>query len=125
MLEFGLSENTDITLVPFGSGDDSGVGSVVDKIRDSDAVFFTSRRVFTEAMACLSRDDGAGKDSSTCFLCFDDVQPYLTSRYDIRYVEQPVEEMAGKAFELLMKKIRGDSSTGNYVFPTRCVARGN
>ena len=118
----GLSEFTDVRLVPFDSEEDSGIDSVVDDLKGFDAVFFTSRRVFTQAMSCLSGGGADGNDSFPCLLCFDDVKPYMTSRYDIRYVEQPVEEMAAKAFELLMRKIQGDSSTDSYIFPTRCVA---
>ncbi|MBQ9310417.1 MAG: LacI family DNA-binding transcriptional regulator [Bacteroidales bacterium] len=92
------------------------------EMQDSEAVFFTSRRVFTEAMSHAART-GVGPRPDQCLLCFDDISLYMTMMADVRFIEQPIGEMARKAFELLIAQIRGNTVTGSYLFPTNCVTR--
>lgn len=86
-----------------------------------DAVFFSSRRVFTQAMNQIPSLKGRLR-KDVRLLCFDDVSSYLASDFSVSYVEQPIKEMAGKAFELLEERIGGsDAGYEDYIFNTRCV----
>ena len=121
MKERGLGDKIDIRLIPFGREEEYDIPSILKGLRNVDAVYFTSRRAFTQGMAHLALT-GQILPEDQCLLCFDDVQPYLTVHSNIRYVEQPVGEMAGKAFDLLMEQIRGERIPGRYIFPTRCIS---
>jgi LacI family transcriptional regulator len=121
MKERGLGDKIDIRLIPFGREEEYDIPSLLKGLRNVDAVYFTSRRAFTQGMAHLAIT-GQILPEDQCLLCFDDVQPYLTVHSNIRYVEQPVGEMAGKAFDLLMEQIRGERIPGRYIFPTRCIS---
>ena len=116
----GLQRKEDIRLIPFGREEEVDIVRIVRGLRRKDAVFFTSRRAFTQTMAQLAWN-GLAIPAKQCLLCFDDVQPYLTVHGNLRYVEQPVEEMARKAFSLLMDQIQGGQETGRYLFQTRCI----
>ena len=117
----GLDEYIDIRLIPFGVEKELQLATVFRGLRNSDAVFFTSRRAFTQSMAQLAWT-GQRLPERQCLLCFDDVQPFLTLHSDIRYVEQPVEEMARKAFELLIGQIHGVAVPGTRIYPTRYIS---
>ena len=116
----GLQEHADIRLIPFGREEEVDIVRILQGLSRKDAVFFTSRRAFTQTMAQLAWN-GLAVRPEQCLLCFDDVQPYLTVHANLRYVEQPVEEMARKAFSLLMDQIQGRQETGRYLFHTRCI----
>ena len=122
MREAGLESNIDIHRIRFGEGQEEDLSNAKETLLAADAVFYTSHRVFTEAMIMASREGGI--PAGQCVLCFDDVRPYMNGNSDIRYVEQPVADIARKSFELLAK-IHGETSNGRYVFPTRCVNRNN
>lgn len=123
MREAGLESNIDIHRIRFGEGQEEDLSNAKETLLAADAVFYTSHRVFTEAMIMASREGGI--PAGQCVLCFDDVRPYMNGNSDIRYVEQPVADIARKSFELLLAKIHGETSNGRYVFPTRCVNRNN
>ena len=120
----GLQDRIDIRLIPFGREEEADIVDIMYGMREKDAVFFTSRRAFTQTMAHLAWN-GLEVPETQCLLCFDDVQPYLTARNPIRYVEQPVDEMGRKAFDLLMDQIRGRGTYGSYLYPTRCISNRN
>ena len=121
MREAGLEGNIDLHRISFGEGHQADLAAIKDTLLGADAVFFTSHRVFTDAMKLVSRIGGI--PAGQCVLCFDDVSPYLNGNSDIRYVEQPIAEVARKSFELLLGKIHGETGVGHYVFPARCVSR--
>lgn len=121
MKERGLQDLIDIRLIPFGVEDEDRLTEVFRGLLESDAVFFSSRRAFTQAMAQLAWT-GQTQPEQQCLLCFDDVQAYLTIHSGIRYVEQPIDVMACKAFDLLHEQIKGARGGGRYVFPTRIVS---
>ena len=123
MREAGLESNIDIHRIRFGEENVDDWNASKGQLLASDAVYYTSHRVFTEAMIMASREGGI--PDGQCVLCFDDVRPYMIGNSDIRYVEQPVADIARKSFELLLGKIRGETSNGRYVFPTRSVTRDN
>lgn len=85
----------------------------------TDAIFFTSRRVFSEAMTQMAREGGKIRPDIS-ILCFDDVSSYLTSSLKIRHICQPIREMAGKAFELLTEKMNGKKGNADYIFKAEC-----
>ena len=116
----GLQGKADIRLIPFGREEEVDIVRIMQGLSRKDAVFFTSRRAFTQTMAQLAWN-GLAVPEQQCLLCFDDVQPYLTVHANLRYIEQPVEEMARKAFSLLMDQIQGKQETGRYLFQTRCI----
>lgn len=87
-----------------------------------DGVFFTSRRVFTTSMHSIY-SQGFQIPESSILLCFDDVSSYQIINANIDYIEQPIQQMAEKSFDLLMEKIAGGEGIGNYVFPARYVAK--
>lgn len=115
----GLGDSVKEVLVSYGDKEEIDINEAVDELfgdnSTTDAVFFTSRRVFTHVMDHLA-ERGGGSARKCCLLCFDDVKSYLSSSFEVRYVEQPVEEMATKAFSLLMDKIKGDTHTDRYIF---------
>ena len=121
MREAGLEANIDLHRIRFGEGQDEDWDVSKGKLLAADAVFYTSHRVFTEAMIIASRESGIPEGQ--CVLCFDDVRPYMTGSSDIRYIEQPVADIARRSFELLLDKIHGEDGTGRYIFPTRSVNR--
>ena len=123
MKEAHLDKYIQLHRIRFGEGMEEDLDNSLDAALESDAVFFTSHRVFTEAMKNVAKVGGV--PHGQCVLCFDDVRPYMTGTSDIRYIEQPVAEIARKSFELLLNKIHGETSNGRYVFPTRCVDRNN
>ena len=121
MKEQGLEENIDLRLIPYGVEEEPELAKVFRGLADAEAVFFTSRRAFTQAMAQRAWL-GQKLPDQQCLLCFDDIQAYLMLHSDIRYVEQPVDEMAHKAFEILMGQIHGIPSGGPRIFSTRCIS---
>lgn len=121
MKEAGLGEYIDLHRIRFGDGMEQDLDRSLDKALGSDAVFFTSHRVFTEAMKNVAKVGGVPQGQ--CVLCFDDVSPYMTGTSDIRYIEQPIKDIAYKSFDLLLAKIKGDTSTDRYIFPTRSIDR--
>ena len=121
MKESGLERYIDLHRIRFGEGMEEDLNRSLDKAMASDAVFFTSHRVFTEAMKNVARVGGV--PGGQCVLCFDDVSPYMTGASDIRYIEQPIAEIAHKSFDLLLAKIKGDNHTDRYIFPTRSIDR--
>jgi LacI family transcriptional regulator len=121
MKEAGLGKNIDLHRIRFGEGMEEDLDKSLGTAIGSDAVFFTSHRVFTEAMKNVAKVGGVPKGQ--CVLCFDDVSPYMTGTSDIRYIEQPIADIAYKSFELLLAKMKGDTHIGRYIFPTRSIAR--
>lgn len=117
----GLGDQIDLRLIPYGEEDELILAETFRGLRESDAVFFTSRRAFTQAMAQLAWT-GQTQPERQSLLCFDDIQAYLPIRASIRYIEQPIEEMGRLAFETLMRKIHGAPSTGSRIFPTRVIS---
>jgi len=87
-----------------------------------DAIFFTSRRVFTMSMDFLSSGK-SGLSTKTRLMCFDNVLSYMTSSYDVCYVEQPIEQMAKKALELLLEKHEADYKPKQWVFAPKCIMK--
>lgn len=101
--------------------EDSEIESMIKEFEDCDAVYFTSQRIFTRAMSCASHT-GVTLRKDMCLLCFDDISPYRSLDFDIRYVEQPIQEMARKAFSLLLMRIRGEKNlAGRYLFQARYI----
>ena len=123
MKESGLEQYVDSHHIRFGEGMEEDLNRSLDKALAADAVFFTSHRVFTEAMKNVAKVGGV--PAGQCVLCFDDVSPYMTGSSDIRYIEQPIADIAYKSFELLLAKMKGDTHTGRYIFPTRSVDRNS
>ena len=119
MREFGLDQDIDIHRIRFGEGYVDDFVRSEKRLLKADAIFFTSYRVFTQAMTLVTRVGGVPKGQ--CLLCFDNVLPYMNGISDIRFVEQPVENMARKSFELLLAQIQGGHDAGRYIFPTRCI----
>lgn len=121
MKEAGLASNIKCHRIRFGEGWEDDFDKVKESLKASDAVFFTSHRVFTQGMSLANKTGGLPKDQ--CLFCFDDVLPYMNGSRDVRYIEQPVAEMARKSFELLLAQIQGKEHTpGRYVFPTKCIS---
>ena len=123
MTEAGLAANIDIHRIRFAEGHRDDFLKAKDRLTAADAVFFTSRRVFTQGMEGVVKVGGIPQGQ--CVLCFDDIRPYMNSTNDIRYIEQPVADIARKAFELLLGKIHGATESGRYIFPTRIITRHN
>lgn len=123
MTEAGLAANIDLHRIHFSEGHRDDFLKAKDRLMAADAVFFTSRRVFTQGMEAVAKVGGIPQGQ--CVLCFDDVRPYMNSNIDIRYIEQPVADIACKAFELLLGKIHGATESGRYIFPTRCVTKND
>lgn len=121
MTSRGLQDLIDIRLIPFGVEMEPRLAEVFRGLRDSEAVFFTSRRAFTQAMAQLAWT-GMTQPEQQCLLCFDNVQSYLPIHSKIRYIEQPIDDMGRVAFELLMDRIHGAPPGGARIFPTRCIS---
>ena len=121
MKEAGLEKYIDLHRIRFGEGMEEDLDRSLDKALASDAVFFTSHRVFTEAMKNVAKVGGVPKGQ--CVLCFDDVSPYMTGGSDIRYIEQPIADIAYKSFDLLLAKMKGNTKTARYIFPTRSIDR--
>lgn len=93
------------------------VGEVMNDLlgQKPDAIFFSSRRVFTLAMDALSEHQHDG--SSVTLLCFDEAKSYKALMSDsLWYVEQPIEDMAKKAFSLLMSKIQGTATYSKHEY---------
>lgn len=117
----GQQEHIAIHRIRFGEEMERDLLVPLDDVMATDAVFFSSHRVFTEAMKVVSKVGGVPQRQ--CVLCFDDVRPYMTGSADIRYIEQPIAEIAQKSFDLLLAKIKGEAGTGRYIFPTRSIDR--
>lgn len=93
------------------------VGEVMNDLlgQKPDAIFFSSRRVFTLAMDALPEHQHDG--SSVTLLCFDEAKSYKALMSDsLWYVEQPIEDMAKKAFSLLMSKIQGTATYSKHEY---------
>ena len=123
MKEASLESNIDIHRIRFSEDSKEDFIKSKDSLLAADAVFFTSHRVFTQGMSAVVRVGGIPQGQ--CVLCFDDVRPYMNSNSDIRYIEQPVADIARKSFELLLEQINGKHTPGRYVFPTRCITRNS
>ena len=121
MNEAGQGKHIAIHRIRFGEEMESDLRKPLNAVLATDAVFFSSHRVFTEAMKVVAKAGGVPKGQ--CVLCFDDVSPYLTGASDIRYIEQPIAEIAQKAFDLLLAKIKGETHSDRYIFPTRSIDR--
>ena len=121
MNEAGQGKNIAIHRIRFGEEMESDLLGPLNEVMATDAVFFTSHRVFTEAMKIVARVGGVPKGQ--CVLCFDDVSPYMTGAADIRYIEQPIAGIAQKAFDLLLAKMNGETGVGRYIFNTRSIDR--
>ncbi len=121
MNEAGQGKHIAIHRIRFGEEMESDLRKPLNAVLATDAVFFSSHRVFTEAMKVVAKVGGVPKGQ--CVLCFDDVSPYLTGASDIRYIEQPIAEIAQKAFDLLLAKIKGETHSDRYIFPTRSIDR--
>ena len=101
--------------------EDAEIELMVNKFKDCDAVYFTSQRVFMRTMS-FSAHTGISFREDMCLLCFDDVSPYLGLGFDIRYIEQPIEAIARKSFDLLFRRIRGEETApGKYYFQAKCI----
>lgn len=88
-----------------------------------DAVFFSSRRVFTLAMEILS-SNGASEQSDTdaTLLCFDEAKSYKSILHDhLWYIKQPVEDMAKKAFDLLLCTMKKEPTQSRNEFVSALV----
>lgn len=120
MKHAGLEKNIRVFHIGFGKDEDKDMAKAMAETRDADAIFFTSRRVFSLAMPHKAQSE-THNGRRQCLLCFDDVGFYNASGYDIKYIEQPVKDMAHKAFELLLKQIKGDRSVDSYLFPVRYI----
>lgn len=86
-----------------------------------DAIFCSSRRTFLSVMenAELSRFIS---ENSVRMLCFDEAKSYKSILNDrLWYIEQPVEEMAKKAFSLLLEKMKGSSENSGTKFRSTLV----
>lgn len=88
-----------------------------------DAVFFSSRRVFTLALEILTTYDvSIYPMSDVTFLCFDEAKPYKSLlRQNLWYIRQPVEEMAKEAFNLLLKTMDKKPTSIRYEFESTLV----
>jgi LacI family transcriptional regulator len=117
----GQEKHIAIHRIRFGEEMERDLMEPLKDVLATDAVFFSSHRVFTEAMKVVARVGGV--PDRQCVLCFDDVRPYMTGASDIRYIEQPIASIAQKSFDLLLAKMKGDKQTGKYVFPTRSIDR--
>lgn len=120
----GIYDPSLVKLVDFGeNGGTYSVRSAMKELledgSDADAIFFTSRRVFSEAMSQMARE-GVKVKPGISLLCFDDVSSYLTSSLKIRHICQPIREMAGKSFELLTEKMNGREGNADYIFNAEC-----
>lgn len=116
MNEAGLSSFIDIRLIPFLENEEEQIGQALQNLHDSEAIFFTSRRIFALAMSHIARG-GLKVPPTECFACFDDVSSFLAPCSDFRCIGQPVEEMAREAFQLLIRQIKGDRAPVRRIFP--------
>lgn len=117
----GQQQHIAIHRIRFGEEMESDLQVPLKSVMATDAVFFSSHRVFTEAMKQVARVGGVPKGQ--CVLCFDDVRPYMTGTSDIRYIEQPIADIAQKSFDLLQAKMKGEKGIGKFIFPTRSIDR--
>ena len=122
MKAHGLDEYVDIRLIPFGKEAETDFIETLSGLRTVDAVYFTSRRAFTQTMAHVVWV-GMSIPDSQCLFCFDDIRPYLNALSDVRFVEQPVKEIGRKSFELLQAQMQGAQGTGNYLYPTQIITK--
>lgn len=88
-----------------------------------DAIFFSSRRVFTMAMEISSSDSVTTQnDADITLLCFDEAKSYKSILHDrLWYIEQPVEEMARMAFALLLSTMKGEPTQTRNEFVSALV----
>ena len=47
----------------------------------------------------------------------------LNALSDVRFVEQPVNEIGRKAFELLQAQMQGVQGAGSYLYPTQIITK--
>ena len=87
--------------------------AVADLQKECDAIFFTSRRVFTLGIKALSKEKVRPR-----LLCFDEVRSYQAVFDGIHSVEQPVETMGVAAFRLLLEAIDGNPARGQFIYET-------
>lgn len=86
-----------------------------------DALFFSSRRVFMQAMEAMATHRDLFS-SDTVILCFDKAKSFKNLiGYELWYIEQPIEKMAKKAFGLLMEDIDGNTIHGRHTFLSTLV----
>lgn len=87
-----------------------------------DAVFFSSRRVFTLAMELLSAESVSKNPYGFTILCFDEAKSYKSILHDkLWYIEQPVEIMAKKAFALLQDTMKREPTQTRNEFVSDLV----
>lgn len=120
----GLGESTDVRLIPFADLKEEDFARILNGIAEAQAVFFTSRRAFTQVMA-YAAGHLVSPSPDQHLLCFDDISSYSNMPCDIRYIDQPVDGMARKAFELLIGQIKGSPSPGKYLFRAPCITRNS
>ena len=88
--------------------------------RNPDAIFFTSRRVFSMVMEHLSMEDIRKND--LILLCFDEGKSYKGILGDrLWYIRQPIEDIACKSLDLLLDKIDGARGQAKYEFVSTLV----
>ena len=120
MRDAGLDDYVHVEKISFVKDEEASIDTALNGLHNRDAVFFTSRRVFTQTMARAAQA-GHKPPRDLCLLCFDDISPFLSVAGNIRYVVQPVEEMARKAFDLLIEQIKGKKSVNRHIFPAECI----
>lgn len=115
-----LGKYIDERVIPYGTEDLAVISPLLKGLRNSDVVFFTSRKAFTLTLSHLAKI-GMTVPESQCLLCFDDVRSFLTVHSDVRFIDQPLADMSRRAFELLYDRIKGRGITGSHLFPTRLI----
>lgn len=69
-----------------------------------DAIFFCSRRVFTIGLKYIYQE-GIRIPEDMQLLCFDRMDLFSIMNVPINYIEQPIQEIAEQAVDILMEKI--------------------
>jgi len=115
LAEAGVLDESLVKIIPYDNQDESIPVAVEElRARIPDAVFFSSRRVFTKSMSYVSA--GKRHTPGTALLCFDNVESYRAASPDIWFIDQPIEDMAKKSFQLLLERINGRRDVENCVF---------
>ncbi len=85
-----------------------------------DAIYFCSRRVFTIGLKYIYQE-GIRIPEDMQLFCFDRVDFFSIMNVPINYIEQPVQEIAEQAVDILMKKIKNptDETIYQHVLKTR------
>lgn len=89
-----------------------------------DAIFFCSRRVFTNGLKYISQE-GIRIPEDMQLFCFDRMDLFSIMNVPINYIEQPVQEIAEQAVDILMEKIKsptGETMRHQRILKTRlCI----